>query len=89
MPMYNLIEYIYNYSDTLESLCQSKRDELTLTNAGYPESSHQKCSLKYSVLRNFANFTGKHLRPYEFYKIPFLQNTSGRLFLNITANNST
>ena len=37
MPMYNLIEYIYNYSDTLESLCQSKRDELTLTNAGYPD----------------------------------------------------
>ena len=26
-------------------------------------SSHRRCSLKKSVLRNFAKFTGKHLRP--------------------------
>ena len=27
-----------------------------------PRSSHQRCSLKKSVLKNFAKFTGKHLR---------------------------
>ena len=29
MPMYNLIEYRDNYSDTSGSLCQFKRDEIT------------------------------------------------------------
>ena len=28
MPMYNLIEYNDNYSDTSRSLCQFKRDEI-------------------------------------------------------------
>ena len=28
MPMYSLIEYSYNYSDTLGSLQQFKRDEI-------------------------------------------------------------
>ena len=28
MPMYNLIEYIENYSDTSGSLCDFKRDEI-------------------------------------------------------------
>ena len=28
MPMYNLIEYSDNYSDTLGSLCNLKRDEI-------------------------------------------------------------
>ena len=28
MPMYNLIEYIDNYSDTSGSLCGFKRDEI-------------------------------------------------------------
>ena len=28
MPMYNLIEYSHNYSDTSGSLCQFKRDEI-------------------------------------------------------------
>ena len=32
MPMYNLIEYSNNYSDTSGSLWQFKRDESPLTN---------------------------------------------------------
>ena len=34
MPMYNLVEYSYNYSDTSGSLWQFKRDESPVTNAG-------------------------------------------------------
>ena len=34
MPTYNLIEYSDNYSDTSGSLCQFKRDESPVTNAG-------------------------------------------------------
>ena len=34
MPMYNLIEYSDNYSDTSGSLWQFKRDESPVTNAG-------------------------------------------------------
>ena len=34
MPMYNLIEYSDNYSDTLGHLWQFKRDELPVINAG-------------------------------------------------------
>ena len=66
-------------------------------------SSHQMCSMKKGVLRNFAKFTGKHLcqrlflnkaagkkslwrRCFpvnfaKFLRIPFSQNTSGRLLL--------
>ena len=75
-------------------------------------SSHQKCSIKKGVLKNFTKFKGKHLcqslffnkvadfRPstllkkrlwrrcfsvnfLKFVRIPFLQSTSGRLFLSI------
>ena len=65
-------------------------------------SSHQRCSTKKGVLRNFAKLTGKHLcqslffnkvaslRPVnfpvnfvKFLRIPFLQNTSGRLLLSL------
>ena len=34
MPMYNLIEYSNNYSNTSGSLWQFKRDESPLTNDG-------------------------------------------------------
>ena len=34
MPMYNLIEYSNNYSDTSGSLWQFKRDESPLPNDG-------------------------------------------------------
>ena len=33
MPMYNLIEYSYNYSDTSGSLWQFKRDEVPANKA--------------------------------------------------------
>ena len=55
-------------------------------------SSHQRCSMKKGALRNFANFTGKHLCQSlwlrwfpvdfeKFFRTPFSQNTSGRLLL--------
>ena len=34
MPMYNLIEYYDNYSDSSGSLWQFKRDESPMNNAG-------------------------------------------------------
>ena len=75
-------------------------------------SSHQRCSIKKHVLRNFTKFTGKRLcqsflfnkvagpRPatllkrrlghrcfpvnfVKFLRTPFLQNTSGRLLLEL------
>ena len=36
MPMYNLIEYSDNYSDTSGSLWQFKRDESPVTAVGNP-----------------------------------------------------
>ena len=38
MPMYNLVEYSYNYSKTFGSLWQYYRDEPSLTNAGVMNS---------------------------------------------------
>ena len=52
-------------------------------------SSHQRCSVRKGVLRNFAKFTGKDLCQSHFFnkvaglRTPFLQNTSGRLLLEI------
>ena len=34
MPIFNLIEYSDNYSDTSRSLCDFKGDESTVTDAG-------------------------------------------------------
>ena len=34
MPMYNLIEYSENYSDSSGSLCQFKTDESPMNNDG-------------------------------------------------------
>ena len=36
-PMYNVVEYNNNYSDTSGSLWQFERDELPVTNAGNPD----------------------------------------------------
>ena len=63
-----------------------------------PRSSHQRCSMKKGLLRNFTKFTGKHLCQILFFnkvvfrcfrvnfvkflRTPFLQNTSGRLLVN-------
>ena len=59
-------------------------EERTL--ASIYRSSHQKCSIKKGVLRNFTTFTGKHLsQSLLFNKVaglgtPFLQITSGLCF---------
>ena len=37
MPMYNLIEYSDNHSDTSRTLWQFKRDESLVINAGDPD----------------------------------------------------
>ena len=56
-------------------------------------SSHRRCSVSKCVLRNFAKFTGKHLRQSLFFnfakflRTPFLQNASGRLLLKMTLGN--
>ena len=49
MPIYSLIEYSDNYSDTLGSLWQFKRDESPVTNAGNPDnvSVDNSSSFKY------------------------------------------
>ena len=50
-------------------------------------SSHQRCFVTQSVIRNFAKFTGNTLRQSHFFnkvaglKAHFLQNASGRLLL--------
>ena len=48
MPMYNLIEYSDNYSDTSGRLWQFKRDELPVINAGNTDnvSTFNSTSLK-------------------------------------------
>ena len=50
-------------------------------------SSHQRCSVKKGVLKNFGKFTGRHLCQSLFFnkflRTPFSQNTSGRLLLRI------
>ena len=57
-------------------------------------SSHQGCSVKKGVFRNFSKFTGKHMCQSlchtcflvnfeKFLRTPFLQNTSGRLLLDV------
>ena len=52
MPMYNLIEYINNYSDTSGYLWQFKRDESPVTNVGNPEnvSTTNSTSFKYKSI---------------------------------------
>ena len=64
-------------------------------NTSFPftfRSSHRRCSVRKSVLRNFSKCTGKHLcrsllhRCFsvnfaKFLRTPFSQNTSGRLLL--------
>ena len=52
MPMYNLIEYSNNYSDTSESLWQFKRDEVSNNNADLTIDDSQ--SFKYKAL--FSSF---------------------------------
>ena len=40
-----------------------KFNKIVLHPSEFPRSSHQRCSVKKGVLKNFTNFTGKHLLP--------------------------
>ena len=46
MPMYNLIEYSDNSSDTSGSLWQFKRDEIPVNNADLTSGNSQSCKYK-------------------------------------------
>ena len=52
MPMYNLIEYSDNYSDTLGSLLQFKRDEQNVHN-GNPANVTTKDSSSFKYKSSF------------------------------------
>ena len=47
MPMYNLIEYSVNYSDTSGSLWQFKRDEENMNNENPDNVTTDSSSFKY------------------------------------------
>ena len=48
MPMYNMIEYSDNYSDTPIRLWHFKRDEISADNAALPDDNSQ--SFKYKAV---------------------------------------
>ena len=50
MPMYNLIEYGHNYSDTSRSLWKFKRDEVPDNNAELTIDNSQSFKYKASLL---------------------------------------
>ena len=55
MPMYNLIEYSDNYSDTLGSLWLFKRDEAPVVNAELTVDNSQSFKYKVVLLGKTAN----------------------------------
>ena len=55
MPVYNLIEYSDNYSDTSGSLLQFKRDEVPANNANLIIDDSQSFSLFNVERRTFLN----------------------------------
>ena len=55
MPMYNLIEYSDNYSDTSGSLWQFKRDEVPANNADLTIDNSQSFKYKAALLGKTAN----------------------------------
>ena len=55
MPMYNLIEYSDNYSDTSGRLWQFKRDEVPATNADSTINNSQSFKYKAPLVRKIAN----------------------------------
>ena len=54
MPMYNLIEYIDNYSDTSGGLWQFKRDEVPAGNADLSINNSQLFKYKAALLEKTA-----------------------------------
>ena len=58
MPMYNLIEYSHNYSDTSGSLWQFKRDEVPANNVDLTIDNSQSFKYKTTIVvktKGFAN----------------------------------
>ena len=55
MPMYNLIEYSNNYSDTSGSLWQFKRDEVPAGNADLTINNSQSFKYKATLLGKTAD----------------------------------
>ena len=55
MPMYNLIEYSDNYSDILESLWQSERDEVLIDNADLTADNSQSFKYKTTLVGKTAD----------------------------------
>ena len=55
MPMYNLIEYGDNYSDTSGRLWQFKRDEVSADNADWSINNSQSFKYKEALLGKIAN----------------------------------
>ena len=55
MPMYNLIEYSDNYSDTSGSLWQFKRDKFSANNAGLIVDNSQSFKYKAALLEKTAD----------------------------------
>ena len=55
MPMYNLIEYSDNYSDTSGSLWQFKRDEVPVNNADLTIDGSKSFKYKAALLGKTTN----------------------------------
>ena len=55
MPMYNLIEYSDNYSDTSGNLWQFKRDELPFNNGADPDNVSTANSTSFKYKSSFIN----------------------------------
>ena len=55
LPMYNLIEYSDNYSDTSESLWQFKRDEVPANNADWTIDNSQSFKYKAGLVAKTAD----------------------------------
>ena len=64
MPMYNLIEYSDNYSDTSGSLWQYKKDEVPVNNADWTINNFESFKYKGTLVRKTVN----HNNGYSFVK---------------------
>ena len=61
MPMYNLIEYSDNYSDTSGNLWQFKRDEVPNNNADLIIDNSQSVKYKAALARKTANAVNNNI----------------------------
>ena len=59
MPMYNLIKYSHNYSDTSGSLCRFKRDEVPANNVDFSIDNTESFKYKAALVRRRKDFANK------------------------------